>query len=401
MRLIYSPENIPYTVALASMALAAFFCGEQFFFYRKNKKLLQDYSIKLEEKNISFRLDNKTAKMILICIGSLCYLIYILQAGGLSAFTGVTYTIIRGGYSSGSFSAYCFMGYNICSYTLMIYEIKSLVKIRSYSIRTYIQAWSKMSLVWFAITQVPFLIGGDRGIYLLFFTLLIAPYFLFVKPLDLKKAVLGAIIGAVLLSLTGAARDAYNFSWSEALQKQSETISKPGLWPTMELGNSYGTFNIASSYFPHLYDYNYGLNTFYSLANIVPFSSYLTEITKKNSTNEYIYSSALFFTYIINKGSFSSGAGTSILADLYIDYGPYGLPVFLFAWGMTLGWLNHKAKLHNSEIFIFYFSYFSYVAFYINRARLFSGFNILIFTFIFYNLINNIMKYRIISGPSR
>jgi hypothetical protein len=156
----------------------------------------------------------------------------------------------------------------------------------------------------------------------------------------------------------------------------------------MELANSFGTFNIATVYFPEKYSYNYGLVFLFHIITLVPFLSKACGIEQLNIENDYKYSSTLFFTNILTKGSFSSGSGTSSLADAYMDCGPWGIPFMMFFWGVIMAWICHRAVLKISPIYIFLYAYYSYLSIYVNRSSFFYGWNILIWVILLYYFVN-------------
>jgi oligosaccharide repeat unit polymerase len=272
-------------------------------------------------------------------------------------------------------------------YLAILLQIYKISKLQISDIFAYARAWDKPTLFVVAITLTPFLLSGDRGAYLQPVALIVAPYFILVKPLSFFKAAGIVLSLAFLLVVVGDIRGRSGGNFVSALTARVESVSNPAEWPSIELANSFGTFNIATVYFPDRYEYQNGKNAFYNIIGIIPFSSYFTDIVKKNTEVEYLLSSSLFFTNILTKGTFSSGSGTSSLGDIYLDFGPFGIPIILFVWGGTMGWISNKTFSNYSPIFIFLYAYYSYNGIYINRSSFFFGWNqfiwvILLFYFV-------------------
>jgi oligosaccharide repeat unit polymerase len=199
---------------------------------------------------------------------------------------------------------------------------------------------------------------------------------------------------AFFLGLIGEIRGR-NIPLKEALNSKVIQLSNPGKWPTIELANSFGTFNIATYLFPKTYQYNYGIGILFRVAGFIPFIHRFLGLDKINIEKEYVYNSSSFFTYIINRGNMTSGAGTSCLADIYIEFGPWGVPVILFLWGLFLGWISIKIRTNASTNSVFIYSYLAYFAIYVNRSSFLFGWNAILWAFLIYFIIKRIffVKY--------
>lgn len=384
---LFAPENIFYCVLLAAVGLAAFFMGEQFFFL-KSRKTMPQWRITLA-KNINIsryfkRIEFLTRLLLTVAIP--LFLLYLKSFGSLNAFLGFAYGDASARISP--LSTYYQISYIILLYLAILLQIVRLVIIRPDSIRSYIRAWDPWVLAVLGVTLVPFLLSGDRGAYLQPLALVAAPYFVLVKPLKFKQAVVVVVCMAFLLVAIGDTRGRTNISWKQALQSRIDQIVNPAQWPTMELANSFGTFNIATVYFPETYPYNYGLGTAYRMVALVPFLSGISGIEQLNKENNYVYSSGLFFTNILTRGTFSSGSGTSSLADIYMDFSPWGIPVIMFFWGVFMAWISIKTRQTFSPVFLFLYAYYAYFSIYVNRSSFFFGWNIFIWVLFLFYLVN-------------
>jgi oligosaccharide repeat unit polymerase len=384
--LIFSSDNISYCVLLAAIGLSAFFSGEQFF-YLKKPIIFNTARLYLEKEVVCFKnylRFNKIYYSILFLTVILFYL-YLTSLGGLSLYLTTGYGNIGKIYRS--YSSHLGFGYTILLYLCLLLQIHKISKLPISDIFAYARAWDKATLLVVATTLTPFLLSGDRGSYLQPVALIVSPYFVLVKPLSFFRAAGIVLFLAFLLVVVGDTRGRSGGNFLSALTARIESVSNPAEWPSMELANSFGTFNIATVYFPDRYEYQNGLNAYYKIMGIIPFSSYFTDISKKNTENDYVYSSSLFFTNILTRGTFSSGSGTSSLGDIYLDFGPFGIPIVLFMWGIFFGWVSKRTFANYNPIFIFIYSYYVYTGIFINRSSFFFGWNqfvwvILLFYFI-------------------
>jgi oligosaccharide repeat unit polymerase len=383
---LLSSENILYCVLLAAIGLSAFFCGEQFIYFKRQKTFSNIYTSAREEvisscQNLHFKRINY---FILFCTVMFFYL-YLMSLGGLDSYLITGYGNI--GKISHQYSSYFGFAYTILLYLAILLQIFKLTKLRPGDAFAYINAWDKTTLIVVGLTLAPFVFSGDRGAYLQPLALIVAPYFVLIKPLGFLRAVAIVVFLAFFLVIVGDIRGKSGGNFVNTLITKVESVSNPAEWPSMELANSFGTFNISTVYFPDRYEYQNGKNAFYKIMGIIPFSNFFTDINKKNIETEYVLSSSLFFTNILTNGTFSSGSGTSSLGDIYLDFGPFGIPIVLFLWGIFMGWISNRTFASYSPIFIFLYAYYSYTGIYINRSSFFFGWNqfvwvILLFYFI-------------------
>ena len=384
---LFAPNNITYCVLLAAIGLASFFMGEQFFFLREKKSRPLWFSTlhKGLQLNSYFKRIKFVTRLCLI-FSFIFFLLFLKGFGSLSAFMGFAYGDASAKMSP--LSAYYQLLYNIFLYLAVLLQIVRLVIIQPASLQSYLRAWDRWVLFVLAVTLVPFLLSGDRGSYLQPLALVAVPYFVLVKPLKFRQAVVIVVCMAFLLVLVGDTRGRTDVSLKGALQARVDQITNPAQWPTMELANSFGTFNIATDYFPDTYPYNYGLGTFYRLVALVPFLSGLSGVDQLNQRNDYVYSSSLFFTNILTHGTFSSGSGTSSLADIYMDFGPWGIPVVMFFWGVFMAWVSLRTRRTLHPVFLFLYAYYSYASIYVNRSSFLLGWNNFLWVFLLFYLVD-------------
>ena len=387
--IIFAPEKISYCVVLATIGLAAFFVGEQLFFIIKNDITNKQIKSTINIEKLQFNLNRiSLITLLILFITIINFSLFLISLGSSNAFLGFAYE--TNALKIKSLSNYYQFSFNISLYLVILFQIVRLVILKPNSIYSYLRCWNKSVLIVLVITMIPFIMSGDRGSYLLPVALFTAPYFILVKPLKFHQAVVILVLMAFLLALVGETRGRSDISWKKTLQSKVENISDPSQWPTMELAHSYGTFNIATQYFPEKYSYNYGIGTLYHLVSIVPFLFRMSGIGNFNKENNYKFTSSLFFTNILTRGTFSSGSGTSSLADIYMDYGPWGIPIVMFFWGIIMAWITQRATATYSPIFVFLYAYYAYFSIYLNRSSFFFGWNILLWVILLFSLINTL-----------
>ena len=395
---IFAPENISYCVLLAVSGISSFFIGEHLYFMKNRKKtiLINNKHVKVHLASYFTRI--KMITNIILILFIVTFILFLITTGSLNNYFGFPYS--HNTLYSASSSSYSFLLYQVFLYLLILLQLARIVLIKPNSMRSYLCAWDKIVLCVIILTITPFIMSGDRGQYLITILLIITPYFIFVKPLKFKHAAIVVISMAFVMGAAGEVRkdSSYSFkesiSFKDSIKRQVKTISSPAKWPTFELASSFRTFNISTFYFPHIYQYNFGKNILYQVLSIIPFLSRISGLQEINYKNNYIYSSNMFFTNILTHGSFSSGVGTSSLADIYMDFGPYGIPIILLFWGIFLSWVSQKAILEGSSIFIFLYGYYSYNGIYVNRSTFLIDWKILTWVFILYFIIQDIYLFR-------
>lgn len=103
---------------------------------------------------------------------------------------------------------------------------------------------------------------------------------------------------------------------------------------TRELSGSLSTFTVSVANVPEKEDYNYGVFHIRALLTVIPFASRFTDGVF--NTHWRYKSSDFYITYLIQGEHYSYGNGTSINADLYLNYGVLGVIIGLFLLGALL-----------------------------------------------------------------
>ncbi|WP_162417011.1 O-antigen polysaccharide polymerase Wzy [Cyclobacterium roseum] len=226
---------------------------------------------------------------------------------------------------------------------------------------------------------------GDRGPVISYSLLLFGLFFFKYFNLRFIFLILIVIFGATFLTIVGKARRVqsnggiiakYNEVTSqESLSNRFET-SVP-LEQTVELALSIRCLNHAILNVPSDFSFKYGFFQIKQLFSIIPGgSSFFLKLTDKG----YIYDgSANYITYLIQGENPLYGDGTTVAADLYLDFGAVGV----FAGMFVFGFLIYRGEfiLFNNSKSLFYWLfiliYFSF-SLYIARSSLLFNFKIVI-----------------------
>ena len=137
--------------------------------------------------------------------------------------------------------------------------------------------------------------------------------------------------------------------------------------PTQELANSIRILYKALDVVPDSHPYLFGVTILFDIIAVVPFGpSFFVEATGL----PLMYQSTPNFFTILGQGDFFVyGEGSEIIADLYVNFGFYGVLIVMFFFGYFMSFLSVKAMINKKEIAVIVFLILSASAIYINRAN--------------------------------
>lgn len=145
----------------------------------------------------------------------------------------------------------------------------------------------------------------------------------------------------------------------------------------------------------NLYPHTYGFFTLQSIIKGIPFIGNMIVSTFVEANSMFADGSARLLT-IQNSGfNYTSGLGTTYLADTYIEFGIVGIILFSFLYGMLIGKFDKKLKEMSFRNFTDFLLIALFVAFsfYVGRSTIVGFFVHFIHSWIFYIII----KYAIIN----
>ena len=208
-----------------------------------------------------------------------------------------------------------------------------------------------------AVVLLMQLVLGDRSEFIYTAGVVAFAYSTFYKRISLPVLVVGVLAVSILMSAVQIARRADSRSLSEIV----DTISEGGDSVSVKagLGNisaSGGVLLAAVSAVPKEHDYFGGDLKTLELLGIIPFGRkfFYRDAEQRDYTN-----SSNFLTWYILGPNATSGTGTTVVADIYVDFGPTGVFIGLFVLGFITNLVRDKAARSQSFIMAVVFCYFA------------------------------------------
>jgi hypothetical protein len=160
------------------------------------------------------------------------------------------------------------------------------------------------------------------------------------------------------------------FSQTDYKSRYSPNFSgdMPGL-STLELALSVRCVNHAVSNVPKDYDYNYGVYQLKQIAASVPFLLGFLERNFLDGSKE-LQSSSDFISYLIQGKNVQYGDATTPVADLYLDFGTFGVLIGFFLFGIFVKKADSVIIFGQQSSLFFWFTimYYWAGAIYLGRA---------------------------------
>lgn len=318
----------------------------------------------------------------------LLFLLFLFTAGK-SFLTGGVYKG-EGGTSSGAgISGYIQLLFSIS--IILLTTIIILHNKRKYqnNFFTWFFNFDKKFLVLYFTYVVLFFLIGDRGgpiSLLLTTTILIGSI---VRPLKLYTLLVGVFVGGLFLSLISLGRS--ESSGIEILSAGAEKFQyTSGYDNTLELANSVRTLYMAVSEVPERHDFFYGRLWTGNLLSPFPFTQSLyLDLTK---TKTYELGSAVYITYLTFGNNPSSGEGTSLIADIYLNFGSLGVVFFMFLLGIFFKKADNNLHCLENIHWVIVAAILASFSVYFGRASLFLILRPIIWSFIIMSIFIKIRK---------
>jgi len=242
----------------------------------------------------------------------------------------------------------------------------------------------------FVLFVLIFLLIGDRGGPLALLLTIVIFTGVMVRQFSFKELSVMVFLGGMTLMLIGLGR-----SKVSGLSILNEGINNleysHGVYqPTLELANSYRTFNRAILHTSTKSDYFYGSLWTADLLSPIPFAqSYYLELSNKEP---YEISSSKLITYLVYGKNPPSGEGTSLLGDIYINFGSYGIMFFMLLFGVFFKKIANSIKNMDSVLWLTMASVFVGYALYYSRTSLFFPIREICWGLLFVRLLVSIRK---------
>jgi hypothetical protein len=225
---------------------------------------------------------------------------------------------------------------------------------------------------------------GDRGPLII---ISLAYYFAYLcsvrKSIKIKYLTAIFVGAALFFSLLGESKK--HRGDNDIVERLETTINEREdndnsiLPQTSELAGSFKCLAYSTVYVPFVYDFNYGLYQLNYLLSPIPFVGRIVKMPG---------SSSKAVTFFIQGDDAQYGNGTSCLADFYLDFGPIGIILGLFLWGLLLRYFENVIlgnDIASCSFFCIAF-YFCIHTFYMPRAAIFFSFKYAVWLAIIFRL---------------
>lgn len=216
-----------------------------------------------------------------------------------------------------------------------------------------------------------FLNAGDRGPIIEFFIVSSISYTLFVDKLKLKYILIGALFFSFFLTIikAGRSRDVSDREQNILVQGYANASENENIFnPTDELASTVRILYLGLDKVPYNHPYLSGITFLHETISVVPFgmSFYLQYFP----IPETYFSTSRFFTILRQGKNYSSGDGSEILADIYVNFGQVGTIVLMFLFGFLVAFIKNKAIHLNHDTWIIVYIFLVVGALYMNRSSL-------------------------------
>ena len=153
---------------------------------------------------------------------------------------------------------------------------------------------------------------------------------------------------------------------------------------TLELANSVRTLYMALSNVPSNNGFFYGQLWLGDILSPIPFAQSL--FLSVSNIQAYELGSAGYVTYLTFGSNPQSGEGTSLIGDIYLNFGSPGVIVFMFLFGMLLRKITNSSYQCLDMKWVIAFGIMASLCFYISRSGLFVPIRSLVWAVAFYLL---------------
>ncbi|MBN2446899.1 MAG: oligosaccharide repeat unit polymerase [Phycisphaerae bacterium] len=261
--------------------------------------------------------------------------LFLAGAVALAAWARLVGDVISSGvytYAPGEYGAHItfLLADTLLRLGLLVLTITAALLTRKWKIGLIPKIGLALFVGWFAIL-------GDRSTLVTMALLVAAAYSEYVRLISFKVLICIIVGGLFFMGVIRVARwspDRTVSSFIQTAREESHQIS----WDTglMNFGGSVRTLHAAVATIPSEYNYRLGELQITTAAGLIPFSRRLLPAN--------FVTSATFLTAIINRGNMESGAGTTVVADLYCDFGFPGVMVALFTLGLLSKQIQQRAR---------------------------------------------------------
>lgn len=354
---------VNYATWLSLLAMLVWMLG----FWLSSLKRIKDKTID-EEK--PYKVDTKKIDTLLLVL----FLAFIGLVG--SEFLSGSY---NGGDNWGAGTAYVFMILRAVIILKLIYFF--INNKHSYKGKLFKSIINDKIFVVVLISFVfIFFLAGDRGPVMDVFIVMGLLYSVFYKRIKLSSFVFALILGSFLMTLLSLGRNTANGSILAAGLENYNKEGSDNVIITEELAMSNRILYRAIDVVPDEHPYLYGATFISEIVGVIPFggSTYMT----LTGVPELYRSSSYFFTILGQGAFFTFGEGSEVLADIFINFGFYGVIVLMFLLGYFISYIMCKFTFGRKHVFIICYVVLVMGALYLNRSHYLDPFKVLVYSIV-------------------
>lgn len=323
------------------------------------------FQVKLKEYKKVYRIYYRK----LLILTAILFVLFLLTAGN-NFYSGGIYKGEGGSSSAEGIGAYIQLIFSIS-----IIALTSVIILNSkYSLTTKFIQWvlllDKKYLVLTGTYVFLFSLIGDRGAALQIGMTFLILFGSLVRAINIREFCVIVVFGAIIMTLIGLGRsslDSENIFVSGARRVELRSVYDP----TLELAGSARTLYAALESVPERHEYFLGKLWLGNLIGVVPLlQAFYLELTGDEA---YELGSSQYITYLRYGSRPPSGEGTSLIADIFLNFGLVGVVLFMFTLGLFIKKLQNELNTQKSYYWIVSAGIFSSVVFYMGRGGLFDG----------------------------
>lgn len=274
---------------------------------------------------------------------TILFIIFLLSAGR-NFLTGGIYKGHGGSSAGEGVSAYVQLLYSICILILTTFVVLKSKSAYRGNVVSWFLKLDKQYLLLIGTYIILFFSIGDRGgpTSLLIAIMILIGFF--VRSIKLKELIALVTVGGIFLTIIGIGRSIDSDKHTLARGYQEFELESP-YETTLVLANSIRTLFYSLEEVPEKSDFFYGKLWLGGIMSPIPFlqSTYL-HLTGEEGKD---ISSTNFITYIVYGDNPTSGEGATLIADIYLNFGPPGVLIVMFIVGLLIKKVNSELLLQS------------------------------------------------------